>query len=262
MNLPAFKSNTLSALPGINHGFFGREGGVSEGIYASLNCGLGSADDQRAVAENRSRIAAAMDVAPAQLLSLYQHHSPDVVTVDQTWVPGNGPKGDAMITNQPGIALAIATADCVPVLFADAENRIIGAAHAGWRGALGGVLQNTVEAMVALGANRTTVRAVVGPCIHQSSYQVGYDVRDAFTSAKPGADQFFAPDASEANKYRFDLAGFVHAALAEAGLTKTDDIGLDTYADTQRFFSYRRTTHNHEPDYGRSLSAIALTDAV
>jgi YfiH family protein len=262
MTPPFAESARLAALPAVRHGFFGREGGVSTGIYDSLNCGLGSDDDWDAIVENRARLARAVGATPEALLSPYQHHSADVVTVTEPWTWKTMPKADACVSATPGLALAVSTADCVPVLFADAEARVVGAAHAGWRGALCGVLANTVAAMEALGAARGSIVAAVGPCIRQASYQVGDDLRTAFVDADPANDRFFAPDAEDAARWRFDLAGAVRARLADAGVGTIEDLDIDTYADADRYFSYRRSTHRKEPDYGRSLSAIVLTAPV
>lgn len=249
----------MSAAHGVHHGFFGRQGGVSGGIYASLNCGLGSEDDVGAILENRARLAATMGVTPQRLINPYQHHSADVVTVTAPWTWNDIPEADACVTTVADLAIAVSTADCVPVLFADADAGVIGAAHAGWRGAVGGVLANTVTAMEALGARRVAIRAAVGPCIRQASYQVGDDLRETFLASNAETARHFAPDPCEAGKWRFDLAGFVCACLDIAGVGTVDDVGLDTYPDEDHFFSYRRATHRGEADYGRSLAAIALT---
>ena len=246
------------AANGIAHAFFTRKGGVSEGIYASLQCGRGATDDPRAnVAENRSRAAAAMGVPREGLLSVHQHHSADVVTVSAPWRPGKAPKADAMVTKTPGLALGILTADCAPVLFHDAKAGVIGAAHAGWKGALGGVLQATVEAMVALGAERQRIRAGIGPCITQENYQVDEAFRDRFMRADRTSARFFGPD-PEAGRHRFDLPGYCRAALKACGVRHSAFCEACTYADADRFYSNRRALHRNEGDYGRGLSAIVL----
>jgi len=247
------------ASPGIAHGFFGREGGVSEGIYASLNCGPGSKDDPQAVVENRRRVADAL--APdVRLVSLSQIHSPIVHTLP---VPGteNGQRleGDAMVTATPGIGLGILTADCAPVLFADPSARVIGAAHAGWKGAAGGVLEATLEAMEKLGASRGRISATIGPCISQQNYEVGFDFRDRFLEQGLRMRRFFVPSDKEGH-YRFDLPGYVAHRLTQAGTGGIENLAVCTYPAENGFFSFRRTTHAGEPDYGRQISAIVLTE--
>jgi YfiH family protein len=247
-------SHELSEVPGIVHGFFGRAGGVSEGIYASLNCGLGSGDLPPLIAENRRRVRAALGVAT--LNTLYQVHSPAVVTVTEGWE--RGPEADAMVTAVPGIALGILTADCAPVLFADPAARVIGAAHAGWKGALGGVLEATLAAMEALGAQRQHVVAAVGPCISQANYEVGHEFFERFRQADIGNKRFFiASDRPE--HHRFHLEGYCATRLALAGVDNIEQLSACTYARAADFFSYRRATHRGEKDYGREISAIALT---
>lgn len=254
------KSASLDTIAGVRHAFFTREGGVSDGIYASLNCGAGSSDDPDRVVENKRRAAARLELAEDRLVTLYQVHSPDVVTLtDPAPVLADRPEADAMVTRTPGIALGILTADCAPVLFADAEARVIGAAHAGWRGALGGVVENTITAMEDLGARRRSIRATVGPCIAQNSYQVGPDFPDPFVEDDPGAVSLFRPD-GETGKHLFDLQGYVLRCLELAGINAPEAMDMDTYADEDRFFSYRRTCHRAEDDYGRGLSAISLAE--
>ena len=248
---------------GIAHGFFGREGVVSQGIYASLNCGPGSKDDPQAVAENRRR-AADMLAPDIRLISLSQIHSPTVYTL-----PGWGaeygarPEGDGMVTATPGLGLGILTADCAPVLFADPKARVIGAAHAGWKGALGlkdghGVLEATLEAMEKLGAVRTRIRAAIGPCISQANYEVGADFRDRFLEQGLRQRCFFVPSDRQGH-YRFDLPGYVAHRLTQAGTGSVESLAACTYPAENGFFSFRRTTHAGEPDYGRQISAIVLT---
>jgi hypothetical protein len=241
------------ATPGIAHGFFGRTGGVSTGIYESLNCGPGSGDDPAAVAENRRRVRETLGVAT--LNTLHQIHSSAVVTATEPWQ--QGPQADAMVTTMPGIALGILTADCAPVLFADAQARVIGAAHAGWKGALGGVLEATLAAMEALGAQRARIAAAIGPCIAQASYEVGPEFRAQFVAADAANARFFVPS-DRAGHHRFDLEGFVADRLARAGVDKIEALAACTYGRAADFFSFRRATHRNEPDYGREISAIVL----
>jgi YfiH family protein len=242
--------------PGIAHGFFTRDGGVSRGIYASLNCGGGSGDDADCVAENRARAAAALGVARDALATNHQVHGIDVVTVEQAWRHGERPRADGMVTKRRGVALGILTADCVPVLFVDAEAGVVGAAHAGWRGALGGVLGATVRAMAALGADPGRIRAGFGPAIAQASYEVGPEFPGPFLAQDSGNQQFFI--ALPNGKFRFDLPRYVRARLDGLGLAAVAATGGDTAADSARFFSYRRSRLAGEPDYGRLLSAIAI----
>lgn len=247
----------LVSQPQIRHAFFTRQGGVSDGIYASLNGGIGSSDDPAKVRENRRRMAEAVGVAPDALISVYQVHSPDAVIVEGPW-HGERPKADAMVTATPGLALGITTADCGPVLFADEDARVIGAAHAGWRGAVTGVLESTLAAMERLGAQRERIVAVLGPTISQKAYEVGPDFIARFTEEAPGHERFLK-EADRPGHAMFDLPGFIGARLKAASIGAFGDLGLCTYSDEDRFFSYRRTTHRQEPDYGRLISAIALT---
>ena len=246
---------TLSALPGIAHGFFGREGGVSSGLYDSLNCGPGSMDGRDSVRENRRRVAAMLD-AEARLVSLAQIHSPFVHVVGPDWDTDTHPEGDGLATATSGLALGILTADCGPVLFADAEAGVIGAAHAGWKGALGGVLEATVAAMESLGATRDRIAAAIGPCISGANYEVGEDFRARFLESQPGHARFFKP--GKPGHCHFDLEGYVAERLAELGLRSIEPLGVCTYPAENGFFSFRRTTHAGEPDYGREISAILL----
>jgi hypothetical protein len=244
--------------PGIAHGFFGREGGVSQGLYASLNCGPGSKDDPAAVAENRRRVADAL--APeVQLVSLSQVHSPIIHTLP-AWGSEDGKRleGDGMVTATPGLGLGILTADCAPVLFADTKAGVIGAAHAGWKGALGGVLEATLEAMEKLGALRMRISAAIGPSISQKNYEVGADFRDRFVESGAKHARFFVPSDREGH-FRFDLPGYVAHRLTQAGTGSVESLGICTYPAENGFFSFRRTTHAGEPDYGRQISAIVLT---
>ena len=251
-------AESLADLAGIRHGFFTREGGVSMGIYAGLNCGLGSRDDREAVTENRRRLAAHLGRAPDSLLNAYQVHSNQVATVREPWAPGEGPRLDALVTDRPGLVLAIATADCGPVLFADARAGVVGGAHAGWKGAFTGILENTVAAMEALGAQRADIRAVLGPTISPAAYEVGPEFRDRFTEADPAYGRFFAPS-GRSDHHMFDLPAFIAARMAALGVA-FEDLGLCTYEDEARFYSYRRATHRGEPDYGRMFAAISLDD--
>jgi YfiH family protein len=243
--------------PAIAHGFLGRMGGVSQGIFASLNCGPGSGDDRSNVIENRCRAVEAL--APgAQLLTLYQIHSPNVATVTAPWNIGEGPQADAMVTNVANIALGILTADCAPVLFADAEAKVVGAAHAGWKGALGGVMESAITAMEDLGAKRNRIAVGVGPCISQTNYEVGPEFRDRFLDADSRNAHFFTAS-DRAHHFRFDLEGYVANRLKAAGIASVEQLSTCTYAEESDFFSYRRATHCGEKDYGRQASAIVLT---
>lgn len=251
------RAKNLSDSLGIKHLFLTRQGGVSQGIYAGLNCGPGSNDHPAHVAQNRARAMAAMDLEPDALVTAYQIHSSIVIEVEEPWSPDAPPKADGLVTSAPGIALGVLSADCVPVLFADPRSGVIGAAHSGWKGALGGVLEATIDHMEEIGAERHRIDVAIGPCIMQTSYEVGGDFRSSFLEAAYGNERFFAPGVSD-RKYQFDLAGYVVHRLSEAEVGSIELLGLDTYADPDRFFSYRRSTHNNEPDYGRMLSAIAL----
>jgi YfiH family protein len=248
----------LSSFPRIRHAFFTREGGVSEGIYASLNGGLGSADDPALVAENRARMARQVGVAPDGLVSLHQIHSPDAILVEAPW-RAERPRADGMATNRPDIALAIATADCGPVLFADPEGGVIGACHAGWKGALFGVLEATIARMEELGAARARIVAVLGPTIGGDNYEVGPDFLARFAEADPDNARFFRPSPGRADHSLFDLPAYIVARLGKLGLGEVANLDLCTYADEARFYSYRRTTHRREPDYGRLIAAISLS---
>jgi YfiH family protein len=248
-------AKTLSSASGIAHGFFGRQGGVSEGIFASLNCGVGSGDKRDSVIENRNRVAAHLNCDA--LLGVRQIHSPTVTTVTKPWELGLGPLGDAMVTATPKLALGILTADCAPILFADAEAKVIGAAHAGWKGAVGGVVDSTIAAMENLGAKRSRISAAVGPCISQRNYEVGPEFRDTFLAAEPANDRFFITS-DRASHFRFDLEGYVVHRLKTAGIANIEPLSACTYARESDFFSFRRATHRNEPDYGREISAIVL----
>jgi len=241
----------------LTHGFFGRQGGVSNGFYASLNCGPGSGDDRAKVIENRRRVTEALG-AGIRLVTLYQIHSPKAVTVTAPWEIGDNPQADAMATNLPGLALGILTADCAPVLLADSEAGVIGAAHAGWKGALDGVIASAVAAMEELGAAPERIAAAVGPCISQASYEVDGEFRARFLRADSAYAQFFVA-ADRTGHFRFDLEGFVEARLGETGVVNIKTFSACTYARPADFFSFRRATHKGELDYGREVSAIALS---
>jgi YfiH family protein len=241
-------------LPGVRHAFFTRAGGVSEGVYASLNGGVGSSDNPEAVAENRARMASALGLEPKRLLVPYQVHSADVVTVSEPWT--ERPSCDGIVTATPGLGLGVTGADCGMVLFADAEARVVGACHAGWKGARDGVVEATASAMIALGASAGRVVAVLGPCIAQASYEVGPEFVEGF-SGDPEAKRYFAPSRN-AGRSMFDLHAYIGLRAARVGLGRFVDLGLDTYADEALFFSYRRKTHRGEADYGRLVSAITL----
>ena len=247
---------SLAALSGIRHAFFTREGGVSDGVYATLNGGIGSKDLAANVVENRARMAAALAVKPERLLTAYQIHSPNVVEARDPWTVEARPHADAIVTREPGLGIGVSTADCGPVLFADPQARVIGAAHAGWRGALTGVLEATVAAMERLGASPSRIVAAAGPMIHQPNYEVGHDLVERFLAADSDNGRFFAE--GRPGHSMFDLPGYIAARLGRLGLAAIDDLALCTYGDPGRFFSYRRTTHRGEPDYGRHVNAIAL----
>ena len=245
----------LAALSGIAHGFFTRHGGVSQGGYASLNCGLGSNDDPQAVRENRARVASFLTAR--SLLTAHQVHSATAVVVDKAWSREERPRADAIVTATRGLALGVLTADCAPVLFADADAGVVAAAHAGWRGAIGGVLEATLATMETLGASRARVEAAVGPCIGQPAYQVGFDFEQDFLARDPDSASFFSrPD--PAARPHFDLAGYVLLRLTRAGVAAAQHAPC-TYAEAEHFFSYRRSQASREADYGRQISAIVLT---
>jgi len=253
------ESTLLSAAKsaGIRHGYFTRDGGVSEGLYRGLNVGLGSHDNWEHVQENRRRVAGWFGLPVERLATVHQVHSPDVIAVDANY-DGTRPQADAMVTATPGIALGVLAADCGPILFADPENRVVGAAHAGWKGALTGVLENTIEAMVALGAKREMITACLGPSISQASYEVGPEFVDRFVAYDPDYARYFIPS-KRVGHAMFDLPGLTIDRLYKAGVT-AENLNLCTYPDPDRFFSYRRTTHAKEPDYGRQISAIAIEE--
>ena len=247
-------SDALTGLPGIGHGFFTREGGVSKGIYSSLNIGLGSRDSRERVTENRARIAAWLGVRKDCLLVPYQIHSAEAVTAETDFEDGV-PRADAVIASRPGTAIGVTTADCGPVLFADARNGVIGAAHAGWRGALTGILEATVDAMEARGGDRREIVAVLGPTISRDNYEVGPEFIDRFVKEDPANAAWFSPSKQQGHAC-FDLPGYILERLNKAGVANSRQLGRCTYAEEKRFFSYRRSVHRSEPDYGRLLSAI------
>jgi hypothetical protein len=249
-------SSLLSSIPGLRHAFFTREGGVSSGIYDSLNGGVGSDDDPTNVAENRRRMAEAMGVTPDHFLNVWQVHSPDVVVATGPWQGEERPRADAIVTRTEGLAIGATAADCGPILLVDPNARVIGAAHAGWKGALTGVLESTVDAMEKLGAERSGIVAAIGPLIRQHSYEVGGEFVERFVEADAENALFFIPAARDGHAM-FDLAGYIRMRLENAGVLMIDDLGVDTYSD-ERFYSYRRSVHRKEPDYGRHVHAIAL----
>ncbi len=246
---------TADSLAPIRHGFFTRLGGASSGIFSGLNCGTGSSDQREVVAINRARVASALAVPQEALIGVHQTHSPQVLTVGSA-PPNTAARADALVTDQPGLALSVLTADCQPVLFADRAAHVIGAAHAGWRGALDGVLEATLDAMEALGAQRANITAVIGPCISQPAYEVGPEFFDDFTAHNPLYDRFFANGAGA--RLQFDLPGFGLHRLRQAGVGHAEWIRHCTYQDARRFYSYRRATHEKDADYGRLISAIRL----
>ena len=260
----ALEHDALAASSAVRHGFFTRAGGVSSGLYASLNCGHGSNDDPEAVRENRARAAAAFGLSGDDLSTAYQVHGDQVVAVEKAWphaaVPhADAPRADALVSNTPGVMLGILTADCAPVLLADSDNRVIGALHAGWRGALGGILEAGVAGMCRLGARAATIHAVIGPTIGPESYEVGAEFPAPFLAQDPGAQIFFRRAARDGH-YLFDLPGDLARRLGALGLGEIAQLRRDTYAEDAHFFSYRRNSQRGESDYGRLLAAIALAD--
>jgi YfiH family protein len=255
--LEPIRSPELSRHDGVAHGFFTRRGGVSTGIYASLNCGPGSKDDRAAVIENRRRVAAHLGVRASHLVTAHQHHSADAIVVTEPWTFEAMPKADALVTETPGIAVAALAADCAPVLFADPKARIVAAAHAGWKGALGGVLEGAVATMERLGAKRADTHAVLGPCIGPGAYEVGPEFEQRFLSESSQNHRFFKR-LDDRSRPLFDLPAFVLSRLTALGLSAVENKSCCTYSDDQSFFSYRRTTHRREVDYGRQISAIVL----
>ena len=250
-------ADCLADIKGIAHGFFTREGGVSEGIYAGLNCGAGSQDDRARVLENRSRVAGHLGTQPGHLLTCYQIHSATTVVVTEPWTFETMPRGDALVTNVPGLAVGALAADCAPVLFADPDARVVAAAHAGWKGALNGILEATIATMTRIGAKRNRIRAALGPCIGPTAYEVGPEFEANFLAVDLDYGRFFRRPTPEARPY-FDLPGFILARLSVAGLDTVECCTECTYSAESRLYSYRRSTHRAEPDYGRQMSAIVL----
>lgn len=242
-------------LAGVSHGFFGRRGGVSKGIFAELNVGLGSSDDHEAVVENRRRAVEAV-LPGSALATLYQVHSADVMTVTVPFGDNQRPHADGLVTDRPGILLGVLAADCVPVLFADRDAGVIGAAHSGWKGAIAGVTDSTIIAMEALGADRGRIIAAIGPCIGRASYEVDDSFLHRFEENDPANERFFST--GRPGRHQFDIEAYVASRLAGAGISRVECLGLDTYADPDRFFSFRRSTHRGEADYGRQISLIGL----
>jgi YfiH family protein len=259
LHAASLQAASLQSLPGIRHAFFTRQGGVSGSIYESLNGGVGSRDAAAHVTENRALMADALGVRHDNFLTAYQVHSPDVVTVEHPWAPDARPRADALVTRTPGLAVGVSTADCGPILFADAGARVIGAAHAGWRGALTGVIEATIAAMEEIGAVRANIVAATGPMIRQPNYEVGPEFVERFKADSTANERFFTPSANQ-DHAMFDLAGYITARLAAAGIRNIEDIGRCTYADADTFYSYRRSVHRNEADYGRHINAIALSD--
>lgn len=247
--------NRARALEGVSHGFLGRRGGVSTGVHAGLNVGTGSTDDPAIIAENR-RLAAEAVLPGARLATVYQVHSADAVAVIEPFEERLRPHADALVTATPGLAIGILTADCAPVLFADREAGVVGAAHAGWKGALGGVTDSTIALMESLGARRDRIAAAIGPCIARASYEVDDGFLRRFAEADPANERFFA--GGRAGHHQFDLEAYVAHRLAAAGLSRIEALGEDTYAQPDRFYSFRRATHRAEPDYGRQISIIGI----
>jgi hypothetical protein len=244
---------------GIRHAFFNREGGVSGGFFESLNCGFGSGDAAESVAQNRAIAMERLGFSPDRLVTCHQTHSTMVVTVEKPWPREAAPRADGLVTRRSGIALGILTADCAPILFEDAVARVIGAAHGGWRGALAGIVEATLDRMESLGAQRARIRAGIGPCIAQASYEVGPEFPQPFLSDDPASTAYFAP-ALRSGHFMFDLPGYIERRLARAGIATVDRAAHDTVAEDTQFFSYRRACLRGEPVYGRALSAIALRD--
>ena len=256
----ALTSELLGSQPGVRHGFFTRRGGVSDGIYASLNCGPGSGDDAEHVAENRARVTRSLGLGERSsgLNTLAQIHSNRVVRLREPLPPGRHPRADALVTDVPGLVIGVLAADCVPVLLADTDATVVAAVHAGWKGALAGIVEATVAAMVALGPPAARIVAGIGPCIQQGSYEVGAELREHFVDTDRANDAYFR-DSERSGHFLFDLSQYVAHRVAAAGISRLERMETDTYSNEQQFFSYRRATHREEPDYGRQVSAIVLT---
>lgn len=250
-------ADCLNAIEGIRHGFFTRAGGVSEGVYASLNCGYGSRDNQNAVAENRARVARHLGAASPQIAGVYQVHGAVAIAVTAMTERGSLPQADAIVTATPGLAVGVLTADCAPILLADPDANVVAAAHAGWRGAVAGIIEATLNEMEALGASRNSIRAAVGPCISQTAYEVGPEFEADVLAHSSDSARFFMRIAA-ADRARFDLPAYVIARLQDAGVGIIENRAACTYADESKFFSFRRTTHRSEPDYGRQIAAIVV----
>jgi polyphenol oxidase len=249
---------SLAAMPGVRHGFFTRQGGVSTGIYASLNCGPGSRDDAASVAENRARVAELLGAEPSRLLTVFQKHGAEAVMAEKPWKDGKAPEADAIVTAKPGLAIGVLTADCAPVLLCDSEAGVIGAAHAGWKGALAGIVEATVKTMTKLGAAPERITAAIGPTISQEAYEVGQDFVQQFVAGEPESSAFFITHEGTGEPH-FDLPAYVGERLTRAGVGVIADLGFCTYCEETRLFSYRRSQHHGEDDYGRQISAIVLT---
>lgn len=255
-----FEAESLSRASGLRHGFLSRKGGVSDGIHGGLNVGFGSDDDKDRVAENRARAASAFETAPQNLTTVYQVHGIDVAVLEKPLSRDEAPKADAMVTDRPGIMLGILTADCTPVLFHDPVARVIGACHSGWRGSFGGISASTVDAMEKLGAKRENITAAVGPCIARKSYEVDGKFRDTILEGPGGSEDLFDLSTRDGH-FMFDLPEYVRRRTIATGIASVELVARDTLAEEDLFYSYRRTTLRKEPDYGRQLSAIMLTEA-
>lgn len=256
-SLDPIHADALQGHDGLKHGFFTRQGGASAGIYRSLNCGFGSKDDEAAVAENRARVAGYFGIEADYLHTVYQVHGRDVVELTGPWRREQATRADAMVSRTPGVALGVLAADCTPVLLADPQAGVVGAAHAGWRGALAGVTDAVIDAMADLGARRERVRAAIGPCIGKDSYEVGPEFRQEFLAVEAVNKTYFRP-AARAGHYFFDLPGYVAARLAAARIGAVERHDINTYANDERCFSYRRSVHRQEADYGRAISVIMV----
>jgi len=248
---------SLMQIPEVRHGYFTRQGGVSTGLYAELNCAYGTGDDAQRVAANRAHVATALGIAAEGLVSPYQHHSADVIVVEEPWVRADAPRADGLVTATRGIGVAVTTADCSPVLFADGDGEMVAAAHAGWRGALAGVTDQVIETMVGLGAARDRIRAAIGPTISGDNYEVGPEFCAAFLDDDGANSDLFQPSTRD-DHFMFDLPAYLERRLAASGIGAVERTGQCTYADEARFFSFRRTTHKSEETYGCQLSAITL----
>ena len=260
--MPEFLTcSVMAGSTGIQHGFFTRIGGVSTGLYSSLNCGFGSGDAPENVAENRSRALTAMGLEKISMLTCNQIHSAEAIFVERSWQPGAAPRADAMVTNLPHVALGILTADCAPVLFADQKNHVIAAVHAGWRGAISGITDNTIKLMVSKGAERANIVAAIGPAISKTSYEVGAEFRHQFMDKDPENVVFFL-SGKNVGKFHFDLPAYLVSRLQMAGISQISVMNRDTCLERTYFYSYRRSLYNADPEYGRGLSLIALTPAV